>query len=235
MIDFGLLVSMIVAIGVPSLVARRWPLRTYQPGMGVIDVAVGPAMVGLAVGRAVAVLLNDPSSLGRLTDLLIIRSGVEFWPGVAGAAAVMVWQARRDEVGPLARLADVAPLALVGYASYEAACPVRGGCFGPTSAVGLSPPGLTTTMIPVGILMGVAVVVGAGFLRRVADDTVVTLGAVCTVAGVRAIGSIWLPHVGRGLTRQHLTSIVIAGLAAAALVGLVLLQRRQTGAEVSNA
>jgi hypothetical protein len=243
-IDFGLLVSMIVAVGVPGFVVRWWPLKTYQSGIGVIDIALGPAFVGLAVGRLVAVLLSDPTSLGRFTDLLIIRSGVEFWPGVAAAALAVAWLGHRDEMAPLARLADVAPLALVGYASYEAACPFRDGCFGPTSAIGLRPPGLTTTKIPIGILMGVVVVVGAVLLHRLADGGeaasfgeltpgIVALGAVFTVASVRAIGSIWLPHVGRGLTRQHQTSIVIAVLTALALVWLVRLNGRRTRTDLA--
>jgi hypothetical protein len=235
-IDFGLLVSMIVAVGVPALAARRWSLQTYPPGSSVIDIGVGPAMAGLVVGRIVAVGLDDPSSLGRLPDLLIIRSGVEFWPGVAAAVAVLAWSARRDEIGVMGRLADVAPLALLGYASYEAACPVRDGCFGPASPVGLTPPGLTTTMVPVGILMGAVVAVGAILLRRaVTDPAVATVGAVFVVAAVRAAGSFWLPHVGQGLTRQHLTSIVIAAVTVVSLGGLLRLGRRQRGAGLSGA
>ncbi len=240
MIDFGLLVSMIVAVGVPSIVVRWWPLNTYGQGVGVLDVAIGPAFAGLAVGRVVAVLLTDPTSLGRPTDLLIIRSGVEFWPGVAAAVVVMVWLAHREGVAVPARLAGVAPLALVGYASYEAACPFRDGCFGPASAVGLRPPGLTTTMMPIGILIGLAVAGAALALRRSArggrvSDWAVVVGAVFAVASVRAIGSIWLPHVGHGLTRQHQTSIVIAILAAPALVRLVLLHRHQVPSDLASA
>ena len=95
MIDYGLLVSVIIAFGVPSLLMWWWPLDTAPIAAsgpeppGFLDVAVGPAFAGLAVGRLVTLALDDPNSLGSLSDMLIIRSGVEFWPGVIGAAAVV--------------------------------------------------------------------------------------------------------------------------------------------------
>ncbi|MEQ9162311.1 MAG: hypothetical protein RLN74_06360, partial [Ilumatobacter fluminis] len=130
MIDVGLLLTMIVAVGVPSLVARWWPLTTFGEPVGFLDVAIWPAMVGLGVGRLVAVALDGPSSLGSLSDLLIIRSGVEFWPGVAAAMLAAAWSAHRSGVASFDRLADLVPLALIGYAGYEATCLVRDGCYG---------------------------------------------------------------------------------------------------------
>lgn len=257
MIDVGLLLSLVAAVGLPLVVANRWwPLHTHPPTVGIADLAVVPAMAGLLVGRLVAVALDDPRSLTSPPDLIVIRSGVELWPGVVAAVAVLWWQARRDQVPVVPRLADAAPFALLAYAAYEGTCHVRGGCFGPAAPIGLRPPGLTGTQVPVGMLMALAVVIGAVAVRRHLDraapappgtapgawagpqpsaraartQAALTLaGAVAVVAAVRAVGSIWLPHVGAGLTRQHLTSIMVALGAALALLGLVRWSRRQHG------
>lgn len=223
MIDYGLLVSVMVAFGAASVLSWRWSIDEEAPPeasdkpVDFLDLALGPALAGLAVGRLAALALDDPNSIGSLSDMLIIRSGVEFWPGVVAAALVVLWGERRAGLPPLTRLSLLVPLAMVGYSGYEAACVFRDGCFGPASPVGLRPPGVSTTMLPVGWLMAAAVIVGAVAVRATASRAAVVAAATAAVAGVRAIGSIWLPHVGDGLTRQHSTSIVVAAIAFAAL------------------
>ncbi len=224
MIDFGLMVSIIIAFGVPTLVASWWTIRSTEGPVGFLDVAIGPAFAGLAVGRLTTLALDDPASIGSISDMLIIRSGVEFWPGVAAAVAAAMWSARRSGDSPADRIADLAPLAMIGYAGYEMACVFRDGCFGPESPIGLRPPGLSTTMIPTGWLMGAAVVAAAVAVRILARrgraTSVIVFAATASVASVRAVGSIWLPHVGDGLTRQHVSSLVVAAVSitAAAVV-----------------
>lgn len=223
MIDVGLLLTMALALWLPAVVTRWWQLSTVDASVGFFDVAIAPAFAGLAVGRVVAVAIDDPNALTSLSDLLIVRSGVEFWPGVAAAAVVAAWSAHRSGVAAVARLGDLAPLALVGYAGYEAACLVRDGCFGPETAIGLRPPGTATTMLPIGVLAAVAVTGGAAVLRR--EQQRLTPGAVLAggflvVAAVRSIGSTWLPHIGGGPTRQQWTSIVVALASGAIFVAL---------------
>lgn len=221
MIDFGLVVSLIVAIGVPALLAARW--TSGGESSTFLDDVTAPLLVGVAVGRLVTLALDDPSSIGSLSDMLVIRSGVEFWPGVAAAVAVVAWQARRAGRPLAARLAALAPLALVGYALYEAACVFRDGCLGPVAAVGLRPPGLRTTMLPIGWFMAAATVAGAVLVQRRRDRVrplVSVAAAAVVVASVRSVGSVWLPHVGEGITRQHRTSIALLALATVASVGL---------------
>lgn len=217
MIDYGLLVSMIIAFGIPALLSNWWTVAGRDEPVGFLDVALGPAFAGLAVGRLVTLALDDPNSIGSISDMLIIRSGVEFWPGVAAALAASIVSANLGLVSISRRIADLAPLAMIGYAGYEAACIFRDGCFGPASPIGLRPPGLSTTMVPIGWLMAAAVAaaaVGVHALvpRRHPPELIVGVAAL-TIATVRAVGSIWLPHVGDGLTRQHLTSITIAAIA----------------------
>ena len=231
MIDFGLLASLIIAFGVPSLVASWWTVRSSAGPIGFLDVSLGPAFAGVAVARLTTLVLDDPASIGSISDMLIIRSGVEFWPGVVAAVAIALWSARRAGDSPAARVADLAPLAMVGYAGYEAACVFRDGCFGPESPIGLRPPGLSTPMLPMGWLMGIAVAVAAvavhGLVARRHASIVVALTATAAVASIRALGSIWLPHVGDGLTRQHISSVAVAAATGLAAIATVMFSRGQ--------
>ena len=214
MIDYGLLVSMIVAFGLPTLLSRRWPMSTFDPPAGFVDAVTGAVLVGLVVGRLATLALDDPRSIGRLADMLVVRSGVEFWPGVAAAAGYAAFGAQRKGVSPLARLAAIAPLSMVGYAGYEAACLVRDGCYGPASPIGLRPRGISATILPIGVLMALFVA-GAAIVvhRRSATGATahgVVVAAIAAVASARAVGSFWLPKIGEALTRQHRSSLLVA-------------------------
>jgi hypothetical protein len=78
-------------------------------------------------------------------------------------------------------------------------------------------------VLPIGWITASAVAIGAVFVRalvvrRYRSVFVVLAGVLC-VASVRAAGSIWLPHVCHGPTRQHVTSIWVG---VAATVGPVV-------------
>ncbi len=219
MIDFGLLLSGLVAVGFPALVADRWGLTSRDRSASFLDVVLGPLLLGLAVARIAAVLLDSPGSIGQIGEILIIRSGVEFWPGVVAAAALLFVSARRAGDPIVLLFAAVAPLAMLGAAGYEATCVVRDGCYGPASPIGLRPPGVGSTMLPVGLVMAIGLIGCALALRRWEPrhgPQATIAAAVFAVAVIRAIGSFWLPHLGSGLTRPHWTSIVVAGFAGLA-------------------
>ncbi len=226
MIDVGLLATIVIVLIVPSVFVRPWPASAVASG--VIDVSTGALFVGLAVGRLTAVALDDPGSLTSLSDLMIIRSGVEFWPGVAGGVAWIAFRARHDEVAPIRRLAAITAPALVAWACYEAACILRDGCPGPLSSIGLRPDGLVERMLPIGLVVAAAAVgaaiVGRRWHRRGMPDVEVVIMALLTVAIIRSIASIWLPHIGNGMTRQHRTSIVVGVIA---MIAFVVIRRRQ--------
>ncbi|HUP75589.1 MAG TPA: hypothetical protein VM282_21300 [Acidimicrobiales bacterium] len=232
--DYALLASLIVAFGAPALLARRWwTLHSVESHIRFLDVVMGPVALGLVAGRVITLMLDDRRALLRLSDLLVIRSGVEFWPALAAAVGWAAWGARRDGVRPSVRLAELAPSAMVGYAAYEVSCVWRDGCFGPESPLGLHPDGITTRMLPIGILVGASVVVVASVLRFVApriSPPALLLGAVGSVAGFRAVASFWLPHLGEGITRQHRASIAVAFAATVALgvMELARLSRRRS-------
>ncbi len=228
MIDVGLMVTIALVLTVPSVFVKPWPPGTLPSG--VFDASLGGLAVGLVVGRTVALALDDPSSLTRLSDLLVIRSGVEFWPGVAAGVGWIALQARREHVHGADRLATLAPAALVGWALYEASCVIRDGCPGPVMAVGLRPDGHASRMFPVGLVVAVAAAAGAFLIDRLrrrglrgVEAVVFTAGL---VAGVRSVASVWLPHIGTGLTRQHRESIVVTVGAALTFAALRIGARR---------
>ena len=222
MIDYRLLASIAAAIAAPALLARAWRLPPWASGMGFVDFATVPALMGTLVGRTVALTLDDPGSLRRVADFFVVRSGVEFWPGAAGAAAVVAYRAWRARDPCLARLAEIIPLAMVGYATFEASCLLRDGCLGPFTSFGLRPAGMTVRMFPVALVMAAAVAVAAAGVRRLeargTGPLTVVLVSVFAVAVVRSVGSTWLPRIGDGLTRAHRTSIVVAITAAVSLI-----------------
>ena len=222
MIDVGLLATIVIVLIVPSVFVRPWP--SSAAASGVIDVSIGALFFGLAVGRLTAVALDDPGSLTSLSDLMIIRSGVEFWPGVAAGLAWLAFGARRDGIAPLRRVAAITAPALVAWACYEATCVLRDGCPGPLSTVGLRPDGLVERMFPIGLVVaasaGAAAMVGRRWHRRGMPDIEVILTALFSIAVVRSVASIWLPHIGNGLTRQHRTSIAVGIIAVIALVAI---------------
>lgn len=227
MIDYGLLLSVLLAFSVPTLATRWWPLSIdvgpEPEAPSFLDVALWPAAVGVLVGRMTTLALDDPSSMTRFADVIIVRSGVEFWPGVLAASMTVAWSASRSSGSPLATLAGIAPLAVLGYAAYEAACLFRDGCFGPSSRIGLQPAGVASPMLPIGMFMAGALVAVAAVVRLTVDrkvpSAIVILLAVLGVATVRSVASFWLPHVGTTPTRQHVLSIAVVIVSASWLSG----------------
>lgn len=208
MIDIGLAVS-VVAVAVAMWFAGRSWCRPAD----VFDVLSAPVMIGILVARLSALVLDSPVSLTRVSDIIVINGGVEFWPGVVAGLAVR-WYRLGKAPDPLA--VAIVPVALVGYGTFEAGCVLRQGCFGPLTSFGLPLPSGGVRMFPVGLVMGGTVIAAAWYVRRLVqrghDPTTVVLVSLATLATVRAIGSVWLPHVGFGPTRQHLESVAVAAV-----------------------
>ena len=230
MIDLGLLMSAVVVFAAVSVAERLWPLTTVPADRGFVDTVMWPAVAGLVMGRLATLLLDDRTSIGSLRDMAVIRSGVEFWPGLLAAAGLAAWAARRDRVDGAARLADLAPVTLTGYGVYEAACVFRDGCFGPLSGIGLRPDGLGARMFPMGIAMDLAAVAAAAAARRMLVQrrraSAVVAFSAASLGLIKAAGSVWLPHIGVGPTRQQATSIAVAVVGAMAYALIVAVDQR---------
>ena len=223
MIDLRFAASALLAAVVPFLIARR-AARHDEDVDYVLDVGFSAVVAGLVVARVVAVALDDPTGLGDLKSMLSVRGGVELWAGAAAGTAVVALRATRSGRSVWTVLACGAPLALWAYATWEAGCALRDGCFGPASPVGLVPPGLTQRVLPLGLLMAATVAgVGAAAWRwRHRAPMHAVVGSVAGFAIVRAVASFWLPALGDGLTRPHRESLVVAVLAVFAFVGTCL-------------
>lgn len=213
MIDTGLLISLIVLVAVPVVWSRVSDLRI--DGERLTDAAIGPLIAGLLAARVATLLMDDPEALRSFKDASVFRGGVDFWPGVFVAMAVVAWTAHRAGKRPWQRLAALAPFALVAYAVFEATCIFREGCYGPRSPVGLQPAGIQSTMFPIGWVVAAVVLAAAILVHRSAWDPGTKLWvAVMAVSWSRAVASFWLPKIGDGLTRAHQWSLTVAVLAS---------------------
>ena len=218
MLDFGLLASAVTIVAVVTI-AARWAPTPSLGARGVADRLDWPVIAGVLVGRLVAAALDDPSSLRSVRALLVIRGGVEFWPGVAAALGVLAWEMRRRREEPAGlTLAELAPFMLWGYATWEATCLLRDGCYGPASRIGLVPDGLGTRQFPVGLVVAVAIAALGVAVRQLWGwpPGAKLVAAVTGVAAARSVASIWLPRLSDDLTRQHVQSLAV--LAACVLV-----------------
>jgi hypothetical protein len=230
MIDRGLALSMALIGAMVWLTGRVAPPKAVERDQ-LFDALAAPVLLGLLVGRLVAMALSDLRGLAQVRDVLIIRGGVEFWPAVAVGTLVAARKARRDGLRPSLRVVDLAPFVLVGMATYDATCLVREGCFGPTASIGLAPPGVASTMVPVGLLTAAALLgLAAAAHRWGRRRSQVALAAIVTfVAAERAVASIWLPRFGPGPTRQHVESVVVAVIASGWLALAVVRSRSPDG------
>lgn len=217
--DYGLLASIAAVLAIPSLLVRPWPRQ--EPEWRLLDRVGGSLAVGLLVGRLAALAIDDPRSLTSIADLLVIRSGVDFWPGLAAGMAWLAWTESRADREPRRLLATVAPAGLTGWAAYEASCLLRDGCPGPISSIGLRPDGLVERQFPVALVVAAAAGLAAWLLdrarRQSLSDIEAIIAAIGAVALIRSVASIWLPRVGTGITRQHLMSLTVLVACAAAL------------------
>lgn len=230
MLDTGLIFTGALMWLVVAVAARWAPISVIDRNE-VLDRLIVPFLAGLVAGRLTAVILDDPTSLRSVRSLLVIRGGVEFWPGVAAALAVLMWGLRRERTGVSFALAELAPILLWGYAAYEAACLVRDGCYGPVTSIGVVPSGLRIRMFPVGLVVALAVVAVGFAVRhlRAWSPTAKVLLALGGVATARSVASIWLPRLGDGPTRQHLESVVV-GLVVLAVVAATTITGARTSA-----
>ena len=219
MIDRDLLLTMGAMAAVLALVPRWWPPRGLGEGQSVFDALTPGLLVGVLVGRVAAMLLDDPRGLTRPGDILILRGGAEFWPGVVAGIVVIAVMARREGASVWSRLAGLAPYALLAYGTYEAACVVRDGCFGPEAPVGFYPSGITARQFPIGLAVALLSIGLAVLVRRLSDDRRALLVGTAGLGTVRAAAAIWLPRVGTGPTRQQILSAVVAVVSLAALAG----------------
>lgn len=221
MIDLGLVWTFVAMGAVVWAFGRIAEPVTLERG-SLVDAMWMPLLVGATVARFVYLLLAGALVSTGIGGFLLVRNGVSFWPGLIAACAVVIAAARREGVDPWTRGADLAPVALAGYGTFDATCILRDGCYGPATVVGLTPSGLSQPQLPVGI---VAVTSALVLERRsTLRPRTVALAALGAVAGFRWLTWFVLPRApGTGAAVQWANTIVLAGIG---LVGAVKALRR---------
>lgn len=235
MIDRGLLVSVVLMAAVVAVTARLWAPRRER-AESVLATASSKVIVGVAIARLVSMAIDDPAGLSRIKDVLVIRGGMEFWPGVAAGSFAIAVAARKAAVPVALELSDLVPYALVAYGTYEATCVVRDGCFGPLTSFGLRPGGVGPRELPIGLFVAVAVFGLAAIVRQLAArrPSASVLVAAAGVAVTRAAAAIWLPKIGAGPTRPQLESVVVGAGTCAALLVMTARSRRRGGIPITD-
>jgi prolipoprotein diacylglyceryltransferase len=132
--EFGLLAAAVVAATMTRAViwVESRIDHADRPVAAAWEGIATAAIVGLGVGRLVAVLGAGVNPFTHPIDLFIIRGGVDTVGAAIGALATLAIVARHD----LAAIADAAaPAAVAGLAGWHAGCLARGACGG--TATGL--------------------------------------------------------------------------------------------------
>jgi phosphatidylglycerol:prolipoprotein diacylglycerol transferase len=182
------------------------------------DMALGSAVIGVLVGRLVAMIRGGTNPLTHPGDILIVRGGVDTVGAAIAASAAFVFMARRDL---WTRLDALAPAVLGGLAAWHGACLTRGACLGTPSdlpwAYAEHGGGVTRhpTELYAALLLVVGVILVIWWKRRHPPAGIVTGTAVAVAAGVRLATEPMRPVLGAGLEWWYLAGVVLGvGLAA---------------------
>ena len=119
------------------------------------EIGVVSAVVGIFIGRIVAMVIDSVNPLAHPMDVILVRSGISTVGASLGALAVFAWLSRRE---PTAMADGIAAAALAGLAGWHAGCLVRGTCLGTASDLpwAVAQAGSTVTRHPVGVYAAVA-------------------------------------------------------------------------------
>lgn len=186
-----------------------------------------PLFAGLTAARLANLVLDGGLWSISARTVLMVGNGVEFWPGVLAAAITATVRARAEGVEVSRRLAELACAFVVGVGAFELTCVVRGGCFGPESLIGLTPPGFSGPQVPVALLVGFAAIAAGVVLARQRALTAgsVVLAAVSVIASLRWLSWFHLPRVPGSAERIQMTNTAVLGACAALWAGRAIVHR----------
>lgn len=197
------------------------------------DMALGAALVGLAVGRLAAMLEDGVNPLTHPADIVIVRAGVDTGFAATAALAALLVLARRDLWWTMD---SIAPAALAGLAGWHAGCVVRDACLGTATDLpwGIALEGSEVTRHPVelyaALLLAAAVVaLVASKARRRPPPGIIGAAALTAAAVIRLATEPLRPVVGTGPIWWYVAGIA-AGLASAAWRSKARKRERPSGA-----
>ncbi|MBT8217292.1 MAG: prolipoprotein diacylglyceryl transferase [Acidimicrobiia bacterium] len=207
--------------GVAGLYGALWLMGRRDTSLCVRDLwdaAITAAVVGLAVGRIVAMVRGGVNPLTNPGDILLVRAGVDTVGATLAALAALAWVLRAD----LAEQLDgLAPAALAGIAGWHGGCLFRDACLGTPSDLpwAWAQSGSTITRHPVELYAALAFFLVAGGLFRLRlryPPPGVVAGLGLAVAGVVRLATEPLrPSLLDGPTAWYAAAAVLGGATAA--------------------
>ncbi len=192
------------------------------------EIGVVSAVAGIFIGRIIAMLVDGTNPIAHPADIILVRSGVSTAGASIGAAAVFLWQSRKE---PVYTADGLSAAALAGLAGWSAGCLVRGTCLGTASDLpwALSQAGSTVTRHPVGIygavLFGIAALAIAWWkaYRRPPAGMPASL-AVVAAAAIRLAIEPFRPSLSGGPVWFYSASLLI-GIVGIVWFGVVVPRR----------
>ena len=120
--------------GAGALYGALWWMGRRDTSLCVRDlweIAIAAGVLGLAIGRLVAMVRGGVNPIEHPGDILLVRAGVDTVAATIAAIGGAAWLARSDLTEQLDGLSAAA---LVGLAGWHAGCVFRSACLGtPTS------------------------------------------------------------------------------------------------------
>ena len=192
------------------------------------ETAMVSVVVGIFIGRIVAMLIDGVNPLAHPMDVMLVRSGVSTVGASLGTAVVFLWQSRKE---PTAMADGISAAALAGLAGWSAGCLVRGTCLGTASDLpwAMAQEGSTVTRHPVGIDAAVLLAIAAIALawwkayRRPSAGVPASL-AIVAAATVRLATEPMQPSLSGGPVWFYAAALVV-GLVGVIWFGVVMPRR----------
>lgn len=165
--EFTLLWAALAGVG--GLYLALWWMNKRDATICVRDlweIALTAGVIGLVVGRLVAMIRGGVNPLAHPGDAILLRAGVDTAGAVLAALISGAWLARRD----LAEQLDgLAPAVLAALAGWHAGCLFRDACLGTPSSFpwAWSQPGSNITRHPVELYAALLLLTLAVLIFRV--------------------------------------------------------------------
>ena len=194
------------------------------------ETALVSVVLGIFIGRLIAMLIDGVNPLAHPMDVMLVRSGVSTAGAALGTAIAFLGQSRKE---PIAMADGISAAALAGLAGWSAGCLARGTCLGTASDLpwAMAQEGSTVTRHPVGIYAAVLLALAAIAIawwkayRRPAPGMPASV-AVVAAAAVRLATEPLQPSLSGGPVWFYAAAL-IAGLVGVVWFGVVVPRRSE--------